>query len=132
MYFVSDARDTQNKETTMQTTTNKRAGKGGEFGANGEWYEGGRFINTVAANPKRLGTVARKPRKVEIEPYVWVEAAEGQRSIYREFAGLLGRWINGRLVVSCSDVTLNYLGKTREYAQQLADRYNAGERWIAG
>ena len=28
-------------------TTQKRAAKGGEFGANGEFYTGGKFINTV-------------------------------------------------------------------------------------
>jgi hypothetical protein len=31
----------------------KRAAKGGEMGANGEWYEGGKFINTVPENRKR-------------------------------------------------------------------------------
>jgi len=30
----------------MKTTDQKRAKPGGEFGANGEWYEGGKFIAT--------------------------------------------------------------------------------------
>jgi len=38
------------RDTIMAT---KRAAKGGEMGANGEWYEGGKFINTVPENRKR-------------------------------------------------------------------------------
>lgn len=41
----------------MSTTDQKRAKPGGEFGANGEWYEGGKFIatqeDTVKAAPLR-------------------------------------------------------------------------------
>lgn len=57
----------------MKVTT-KRAVKGGELGANGEWYEGGKFINTVEQNAKRHGSApkAAKLRKVQIKPYVWV------------------------------------------------------------
>ncbi len=35
----------------METTT-KQAKAGGEYGANGSFYRGGTFINTVAANEK--------------------------------------------------------------------------------
>ena len=40
-------------------TTQKRAAKGGEIGANGEFYAGGKFINTVEENSKSL-KVAKK------------------------------------------------------------------------
>lgn len=39
----------------MANDTQRRAQKGGEFGANGEWYEGGKFIatseNTIKSAP---------------------------------------------------------------------------------
>jgi hypothetical protein len=112
----------------MKCTT-KRAAKGGEFGANGEWYEGGKFINTVPENRKKEGSYRRKPSKQEIAPYEWAIAPEGKRSIYRAFAGIFGKLVNGRLEVLCSDQVLTYTGTTREEAQALADLWNAGERW---
>jgi hypothetical protein len=48
----------------------RRAAPGGEFGANGEWYEGGKFIATTdhAKGSKKW----KKPTgKQEVEPYVW-------------------------------------------------------------
>lgn len=58
----------------------QRAPKGGAYGANGEWYEGGKFIATTK-HPKRHGSY--KPTgKVEIEPYVWAQRREGLRPIY--------------------------------------------------
>lgn len=110
--------------------TTKQAVKGGEFGANGEWYEGGRFINTIPENAKKEGSHPRKPSKVEIAPYEWVLQPEGKRSIYRAFAGIFGKVVNGRLEVLCNDQVLAYTGTSREAAQALADRWNAGERWM--
>lgn len=50
-----------------------RATKGGQIGANGEFYKGGQFLNTVKENPKgQAKKKVKKPRKVQIEPYVWV------------------------------------------------------------
>lgn len=66
----------------------KRAKVGGEYGANGEFYEGGKFINTIAENQKKEGSTAKKARKVEIAPYKWEVAPEGKRSIYQQFAGI--------------------------------------------
>jgi hypothetical protein len=117
----------------------KRAKAGGEFGANGEWYEGGRFINTVPENPKREGSNQSKARKNEIAPYKWelVPAGHNGCTIYRQFAGTFGRIdFTGKAVMAFSDdperlaCVLNYCGKTREQAQALLDRYNAGERWL--
>ena len=108
----------------------KQATKGGEFGANGEWYKGGRFINTIPENPKKEGSSRRGSGKQEIAPYVWEVAPEGQRSIYRAFAGIFGKLVNGRLEVLCSDQVLAYTGTSREEAQAMADRWNAGERWM--
>lgn len=106
-----------------------RAKKGGEYGANGEWYEGGKFINTVSQNRKREGSYARKPRKWEISPYVWQVAPEGKVSLYCQFAGVFGKVVNGVAVYVGNEQILNYCGRTREEAQQILDRWNAGERW---
>ena len=106
----------------------KRAKPGGEFGANGEWYEGGTFISTT---DKPKGTVKPyKPRRIEIAPYVWEIAPEGKKSIYRAFVGVLGVIRDGKLIVRCSQQTLDYLGRSMEYAQELAELYNQGHRWI--
>ena len=58
----------------------QRAPKGGAYGANGEWYEGGKFIATTK-HPKRHGSYKPKGR-VEIEPYVYAERREGFAPIW--------------------------------------------------
>lgn len=119
----------------MQVTT-KRAAKGGEFGANGEWYEGGKFINTVPENRKKEGSTPRKVGKQEIAPYHWEVPANGKNSIYRQFAGTWGRIENGVAIFAYgSDVTrlecvLRYCGRTKQEAQTLLDLWNSGERWM--
>ena len=106
-----------------------RAIKGGQVGANGEFYKGGRFLNTIAENPKVEGSKPKTARKVEIEPYKWVVPEDGRQAIYPGFAGVFGKVINGQMIVNCSDQTLAYFGKTREAVQAIADRYNNGERF---
>lgn len=106
--------------------TQKRAAKGGQHGVNGEWYEGGKFLPNTE---KPKGTNGRGTGKVEIEPFKWV-AAEGRKSLYKLFAGVLG--VVGRdgvAVLRVNDETLAYYRTTREEAQAMIDRYNAGERW---
>lgn len=112
------------------TCTTKRAAKGGEVGANGEFYEGGKFINTVPENSKKEGSHKGWSGKQEIEPYTWVVAPNGERSIYRKMAGVFGRVENGVMVVRTNAQILRYTGETLEAVTLLADRYNAGERWI--
>jgi hypothetical protein len=109
----------------------KRAAAGGEFGANGEWYEGGKFINTVPENSKRNGTAKRGQGKQEIAPYVWeVAPEEGMISLYRQFAGVFGIVIDGVAVVRCSQHTMNYYGKNIDQINDMITRWNAGERWF--
>ncbi len=119
---------TQTGDGTMNT---KRAAAGGEFGANGEWYEGGKFINTVAQNSKRNGSTKRGQGKQEIAPYVWEVAPEaGMISLYRQFAGVFGIVIDGVAVVRCSQHTMNYYGKTIDQINDMITRWNAGQRWF--
>jgi hypothetical protein len=114
------------------TTTTKRAAKGGERGANGEWYEGGKFINTVPENAKKEGSKPRGSGKREIAPYVWEVSPEGKRSLYRQFAGVFGKVIDGVAVLRTDDrldQTCEYFGVSREQAADLLARWNAGQRW---
>lgn len=119
----------------MMTTATKRAAKGGEFGANGEWYEGGKFINTIPENRKREGSLARRPRKIQIEPYKWVEVTGDERAIF-SIVGTGAAWIDRRdhtkgiapyLPAFRNGTT--YTGMTLAEVQILCDRYNAGERY---
>lgn len=111
----------------------QRAKKGGEFGANGEWYEGGKFINTTPENAKRHGSGPKATGKQEIAPYVWeVAPAENLRSIFKQIAGILGKLDrDGKFTYSANPAILNYCGKSEAEARDLIARYNAGERWIA-
>lgn len=70
----------------------RRARKGGEFGANGEWYEGGKFIAT---------TDARKSSPVRFEQ----SAAEIQAQAEREAAAArLQAWIKSRRVALAAPI----------------------------
>lgn len=114
-------------------TTQKRAAKGGEIGANGEWYVGGTYINTTPENAKRYGSGPKSTGKQEVEPYVWqVAPQDGLRSIYKAINGTVARWQNGKLTLRSDDslqATLDYMGVSREWAAKMVDRYNAGDRW---
>jgi len=111
------------------TTTHSRAKKGGELGANGEWYEGGKFIATTE-RPKSQVKI-RGARKVEIEPCQWVESAGV--SIYSEI-----KWdvkITNGTAVTHSMSFRGYDGDTLPAdvvaaKLELIAKYNRGERWV--
>lgn len=109
-----------------------RAKKGGELGANGEWYEGGKFINTVPENGKRQKAKVKATGKQEFESYKWAVApAEGQKAIFRLLAGIeMPDRVNGGFIFN---------GELRGFyadAEHVAQRkewialFNAGVRWI--
>lgn len=120
-------------EQTTMNTTHKRAAKGGEFGANGEWYEGGKFINTVPENGKRHGSVKRKPiGKREIDRGVWeMQPFEGAISIYQQLAGVeVFNRMAGKFEFN-EDLRAEYA--TPEAIANRKERiaaYNNGKRWI--
>ena len=107
--------------------TQRRAKVGGEYGVNGEWYEGGKWIaNTEHA--KKLGS--RKPTgKQEIAPFVWEVPEEGMRAIYSRFSGT---WESDKAgMMKCRNLPVDYWGiEYLEQSQQMADRWNNGERWM--
>lgn len=108
--------------------TQQRAKIGGEAGVNGEWYEGGKFLPNTQ---KPKGTPHKKGTgKQQIAPYVWEVRPEGMTSIYSNFAGAFGKLVDGKLVVMCSQQTLNYFKVSAEKAQEMADMWNNGQRWI--
>jgi hypothetical protein len=115
------------------TCTTKRAAKGGEVGATGEFYEGGKFINTVAENRKKEGSTKAKARKVQVEPYVWV--IDGRKPLFAIVgtgAEYIDRndWKKGiRPYAPAFRNGVMYTGKTLEEVQAICDRFNAGERW---
>lgn len=119
-------------------STQRRAKSGGETGANGEWYDGGKFI-AMRDNPKRAGRSAKATRKVEVEPWKWeLPPEEGMRPIYgRMGAGVFtGKLEDGRWGLIAREVTWRYYFKTdraieqaKDEYQAYADRFNKGERW---
>lgn len=112
-------------------TTTKRAIKGGEFGANNEWYEGGKFIATTE-RPKTEGSKPKKASKQEIAPYKWEMApSANHRSIYKKINAIFGRMDeNGLFTFSCHEETLVYLGLDREICERFIAAYNGGQRWF--
>jgi len=67
------------------TATQPRAAKGGEIGANGEFYEGGKFI-ARSDRAKKHGYKKPTGRR-EIENRVWVDGIEGKLTLWGVLAG---------------------------------------------
>lgn len=118
---------------TTATANTKRAAKGGEFGANGEWYEGGKFINTVAENRKKEGSDKKRVHKVQIEPGVWVESDKRAIfSIVGTGANYIDRsdWKKGITpYLPAFKNGVMFTGTTLAEVQELCDKFNAGERF---
>lgn len=120
----------QTTKSPQATSTHSRAKAGGQFGANGEWYEGGKFINTVPENSKNQAPKKRGSGKQEIEPCKWEVAPEGKMSLYRQLAGV------ERFDFTAMQFSLNP-GLRSEYAtpEAVAKRqskiaaFNSGVRW---
>lgn len=115
-------------------TNQQRAKKGGELGANGEWYEGGKFINTIPENAKEYGSVTAKPRKVQIEPYVWVLS---DRKPLFQIVGTGAVYIDRykpELGIMPYEPAFEFTGlcggRTKADVQAICDRFNAGERFF--
>ena len=122
-----------NRRRPMATT--KRAAKGGEFGANGEWYEGGKFINTIPENQKREG--GRRPakaRKVQVGPFRW-ESNDGTRVAIFGMVGAQAQYVDryaAKLEIEPSPAGVAYYGD-EYHGHKVADlcaRWNAGELWV--
>lgn len=112
--------------------THKQAKAGGEHGANGEWYKGGSFINTVPDNAKGEARPKKKATgKQEIEPYKWeVAPVEGQRSLFRLLAGVECFNRETLQFTFNEELRLEYaLPEVIEQRKKRIDMFNRGERW---
>ena len=115
--------------------THSRAKAGGEYGANGEWYEGGKFINTVPENAKRQKATKRFTGKQQYENYKWAVApVEGHRAIFPMLAGFEMPIREGREIVGFrfntdlrGEWTLPEVVAKRE---AMIAAYNSGQRWM--
>jgi hypothetical protein len=120
-------------------TTQKRAKVGGEVGTNGEYYEGGKFLPSTE-KPRRHGSRPARPRKVEVEPYVWVTLEPGDdRRPLLSIVGTGAMWIDRRDWTKGVEPFMPafeflgdrmYNGETLANVKALCDRWNAGERWM--
>lgn len=109
-----------------------RAKTGGELGANGEFYKGGQFINTVPENPKKEGSTPKKARKVQVEPFVWVVDT---RTPILSLVGGQAKYIDRndwRKGIEPFAAGVAYYGNERngKTIQEWCDLFNAGERWM--
>ena len=115
--------------------THSRAKAGGELGANGEWYEGGKFINTVAKNAKRAAKEANaSSRKQNVNAGVWeVAPVAGKLALFPMLSGMeipnrdRSNWqftFNPDLRGAIATVEFIAIRKARIAA------FNAGERWV--
>jgi hypothetical protein len=120
-------------------TTQTRAKVGGEIGANGEFYEGGKFI---ATKDNAKGTPAKKvakARKVQTAPYQWeMQPAADVEPLFR-YVGWALRIASFDYDTKTCALALNdcYIEAPINQItaadvakfQSVADRFNAGERW---
>lgn len=103
-------------------TTQKRAQKGGEYGKNGEWYNGGSFIANTD-HPKGQP----KPKKLakrEVAPYKWeVQPEHGYNAIFSFVGGVWGKYNHetGKMSVFLQDAP--------EDIKQLIEDFNNGAVW---
>ena len=125
--------------------TSTRANKGGQYGKNGEWYDGGQFLPSSETTVK--GEFSRsksqqesKPRKQEIAPYKW-EVSE-QKSIWNAcMVGAATKFnktgysketgAQGTLE-TVEDINFwhNMTEEMQNEIRDLVSRWNAGERWM--
>ena len=112
--------------------THSRAKVGGEFGANGAWYEGGKFINTVPENEKRQKAKRHKPcGKREVAPYTWeIQPYEGAIAIFPQLSGIeIFNRSSGKFSLN-PDLREDFAtpeGVSNRMAK--IEAYNSGTRW---
>lgn len=112
------------------------AKKGGEIGANGEFYKGGQFVadseHTVKGKKKKIFSGSHK---IPVEPgKPWVKVDRSMDSIMRHI--LVGLWNQpdwrktGVLLDSKAEEICNRNHWSFECQKELIRRFNAGERLI--
>jgi hypothetical protein len=116
--------------TSFEIYTRRRAKKGGEVGANGEFYEGGKFIATTD-HPKSHKKSKKISGKQEIEPGLWHASPEGMMSIYRQLAGIESFNRSENKFTFNPSLKLEFATPQAVARRNLLiAKYNNGERWI--
>ena len=101
----------------------RRAKTGGESGANGEWYEGGKFIATTD-HAKGKPAKQAKTRKMEVAPYNWQEQPTADHvAIYSYLGGFTHKYnhTTGKLEACGVEAT--------DWQIELAEAFNNGSLW---
>ena len=113
-----------------------KAMRGGEIGANGEFYKGGQFVADNPETAKGSRITCNTTHRIEIEPYKWIEASREERSIMRAIVGTVARWAGRRggavELVDNAEHICKHFGWNLEKAKEMVNRYNAGERVYTG
>ena len=110
------------------TATQPRANKGGEIGANGEWYDGGKFI-ARSDRSKKLGSKKVTGRR-EIESGVWVDGIEGKLTLWSVLSGV-EIWNRSENTFSFNSDLRGCFADSDAVANRQAwiKSWNNGERW---
>lgn len=111
----------------------RQAVKGGETGANGEWYKGGAFINTVAENPKGSPKQKVKPcGKRNTAPGVWeIQPNPDAIALFPQLSGI-EYFDRATGTFRFNDTLRSYFATPEAIENRKAKiaAYNAGERWV--
>lgn len=121
-----------------------RAAKGGQYGKNGEWYEGGQFLPSSENTEKgkmTKGTSTGKgtTRKQEIAPYKW--ELSDRESLYKACAvGYYTKFVKtgyskengaeGYIEIYPSRVWEELSEEGKAQILENISRWNNGERWL--
>lgn len=108
-------------------TKQARAKAGGERGANGDWYEGGKFIATTD-HAKKHGSNKATGRR-EVECGVWEVPPEGKRSVFNKAAGIVKWDHNTKRFDIQGTWNKEALKSSFPQAFEAAERFNNGARW---
>lgn len=130
----------------MAKLTKTRANKGGEYGVNGEFYNGGQFLPgselTEKGANKRSKSKFDPNKKQEIAGYKWeLPPFENAKAIYPLVSGITKFHKTGYskenglegCFQSASETFVNNDWWTQERIQgqdELIEKWNSGQRWM--
>ncbi len=118
-----------------------QAKKGGQYGLNGRWYEGGQFLPESELSDRQKKQQKRlKTKKQEVAPYLWKINKDGCQSIWSvigclvEFVG--ETWYSketgkqGEVAITPNFRFTGWTDEGKENLQSLVNKWNNGEEWI--
>jgi hypothetical protein len=114
----------------MTATTQARAKKGGEIGANGEFYEGGKFI-AKTEKPKSQAEIRKATRRQNTSPYVWEVAPNAELvAIFPSLNGIEFFNHNTKTFAFNADLRGSFATEEAiECRKNKIEAYNNGKKW---